>query len=87
MKKGEKTEYKGIITFGEKIEEIKEVILEDINECNAKQEKDIIILIDFNIYNNQNDKLNSIKYKIDRFIEQTIIILNNYLSINDRLYQ
>ena len=84
LKKGEKTEYKGIITFGEKIEEIKEVILEDINECNAKQEKDIIILIDFNIYNNQNDKLNSIKYKIDRFIDQTIIILNNYLSINDR---
>lgn len=60
-------------------------ISKDIEECNAKQEKDIIILIDFNKYNNnQNEDLNTIKYKVDRFIDQTIIILNNYLSLNDR---
>ena len=39
------------ITFGDKIKLIKLYVLQDINECKAKQEKDIIILIDFNIYN------------------------------------
>ena len=73
------------ITFGEELERIKTDIIYDINACNAKEEKDIIILIDFNIYNTQevNEDINI--YKIEAFIEQTIIILNKYLSANDRL--
>ena len=72
------------ITFGEEIEMIKIDILRDINKCNATKEKDIIILIDFNIYNMKQEN-NSLKtYKIDAFIEQTIVILNNYLSTYDR---
>ena len=73
------------VTFGQEIENIKTDIIEDINECNEKQEKDILILIDFNIYNNQDDNLFTKTYKIDTFVEQTIIILNNYLSTHDRL--
>ena len=38
------------ITFGDEISSIKENIIENINQYNAKQERDIIILIDFNIY-------------------------------------
>ena len=72
-------------TFGEELEIIKSKIFEDIEECNAKQEKDIIILIDFNIYNKEEDNMYAKTYKIDEFIEQTIIILNKYLSKNDRL--
>ena len=60
---------------------IKNEILNDINECNVKQSKDIIILIDFNLYENE---LN-VKNNIDSFIDQTNIILNNYLSNNDKL--
>ena len=83
--KPEKVQSSDLITFEKIIEGIKMEINKDIEECNAKQEKDIIILIDFNKYNNNpNDDLNSIKYKVDRFIDQTIIILNNYLSLNDR---
>ena len=72
-----------VITFGKEIEIIKKDILQDINECNAKQEKDIIILIDFNIYNKKAE--NSAKiYIINAFIEETILILNKYLSLSDR---
>ena len=72
-------------TFGEEIEIIKNDIFKDISECNAKQEKDIIILIDFNLYNKQEEEnLYGKTYKIDAFIEQTKIILNSYLSTNDR---
>ena len=60
-------------------------ILEDISQCNSKQEKDIIILIDLNIYNKKDENLLTKSSKIDTFIEETIIILNNYLSENDRL--
>ena len=82
----EKDKYIGTITFGEEIERIKNDIFEDINECNAKQEKDIIILIDFNLYNKYEEKnLYAKSCKIDAFIEQTKIILNNYLSTYDRL--
>ena len=78
-----------IITFKEEMERIKEDLIKDINEYDEKQEKNVIIIIDFNIYDsnnniqekNKNDNLN----KIESFIEETQIILNNYLSINDRL--
>ena len=73
------------ITFGEKIDEIKNEIIQDIGECNNKQEKDILILIDLNTYNKQEEGIQSKEYKIDAFIDQTILILNSYLSINDRL--
>ena len=45
----EKEPYIDTITFGQEIEKIKRDILIDINECYAKKEKDILILIDFNI--------------------------------------
>ena len=74
------------VTFGEEIENIEDNVLINIGECNSKQEKDIIIIIDFNIYNNKlEDNFNNKTYIIDRFIEQTQIILNTYLSNNDRL--
>ena len=83
--KSEKYDGINIISFGEKIENIKRAIINDISECNAKQEKDIIILIDFNIYDKKEDNLYNKSENIDLFIDETIIILNNYLSSNDRL--
>ena len=72
-------------TFIEKIEEIKKEILQDINECNDMQERDILILIDFNVYNQKvSENLNIKTSKIDSFIEQTMIILNDYLYKCDR---
>ena len=67
-------------TYYQEIKNIKTDIIEDISECNAKQAKDIILLIDFNIYSNSqnNDKINF-------FINQTKTIFDNYLSPNDRL--
>ena len=73
------------ISFGEKIKIIKKNIMQDINECNTKEEKDIIILIDFNIYNTNENDLYKITDNIDLFIDETKIILNNYLSPKDRL--
>ena len=71
-------------TFREEIQIIKNDINKDINECNANEAKDIIILIDFNIYTkSENDVINM--DKIDSFISQTKTILNNYLSSKDRL--
>ena len=72
------------ITFGEEIEIIKGDIIQYINECNAKKEKDIMLLIDFNIYSKDEKNLNSKTSNIDLFIEETIFILKYYLSINDR---
>ena len=83
--RSEKLQYKNNKTFGEEIEVIETDILEDISQCNSKQEKDIIILIDLNIYNKKDENLLTKSSKIDTFIEETIIILNNYLSENDRL--
>ena len=74
-----------INTFGKKIDIIKNDIKQDIEEYNIKKEKDLIILIDFNIYHKKEGKSNTKIIKIDAFIEQTIVILNNYLSNNDRL--
>jgi hypothetical protein len=74
------------VTVVEEIKYIKNNILLDVAECNEKKERDIIILIDLNIYDNKGeDILFSKTYKIDSFIEQTQLILNKYLSNNDRL--
>ena len=72
------------LTFGEEINLIKNDIINDINECNAKQVRDLMILIDFNSYLNS---VNKEKHsdRIDAFISQTNVILNNYLSLKDRL--
>ena len=73
------------VTFGDEIENIKNNILLDLGKCNAKAEKNIIIIIDFNIYNNNyEDNIYTKTYKIDSFIEQTQLIINTYLSKNDR---
>ena len=73
-----------IITFGKEIENIQKDILENIQDCESKKEKDVLILIDFNVYNKNEDNLNIKTYKIDTYIEQTNLILNNYLSAYDR---
>ena len=71
-------------SFRQEMEKINIEIIEDLNECNAKQAKDIIIIIDFNKYNQEeNNNLNT--DKIDSFIDQTKTILDNYLSSNDHL--
>ena len=79
---GKDSEEKIENTFRDELDIIKNEILKDISECNAKQAKDIIILIDFNLYDQD---LNSNNNKVDAFIDQTKTILNNYLSSNDRL--
>ncbi len=80
---GKNQDEKNDITFRGEIENIKNEILKDISECNQKQAKDIIILIDFNLYEQELNNNNS--NKIDAFIDQTKTILNSYLSSNDRL--
>ena len=78
--------YSNNTTFGEAFETIKKIVSEDIDDCKEKQEKDIFILIDFNLYNDkQEENLYTKTYKIEAFIEQAIIIFNNYLSTCDRL--
>jgi hypothetical protein len=80
-------------TFKKEMEIIRKEIIDDLNECNVKQAKDIVIIIDFNKYtqiknneNNENNENNDIIIqKIDAFIDQTKTILDNYLSSNDRL--
>ena len=76
---------KYLTTFKQELEKIKSEIVLDINECSAKQTKDIIIIMDFNKYNQ--DSINNLNNtdKIDSFIDQTKTILDNYLSSNDRL--
>ena len=72
-------------TFKQEMEIIKNEILTELSGCNAKQAKDIIIIIDFNQYNENQNNNNIISNKIDSFIDQTKTILDNYLSSNDRL--
>ena len=81
--KSNKEEYKNE-TFYDEIQKIRDDIIKNINECNAQKDKDIIILIDFNIYNKTQNKESNLD-KINAFISQTKIILNDYLSLNDRL--
>ena len=68
-------EKKGIRLI-DKMKEIMENILNDINECNEKQLKDIIILVDCNFSN---------KITVDSFMDVTKTVLKNYLTNNDRL--
>ena len=70
-------------TFNDEIKSIKNDICKNIDECFTKQEKKIIILIDYNIYNIKEEYLKT--PKLDAFVEETITILKNYLSFNDRL--
>ena len=77
---GKDSEEKNENTFKDEMEDIISEISTDINECNAKQSKDIVILIDFNLY--LNDSKNISNNKIDSFIDQAKTILNNYLSNN-----
>ena len=66
-------------TFKKEMEIIRKEIIDDLNECNVKQAKDIVIIIDFNKYtqiknneNNENNENNDIIIqKIDAFIDQT----------------
>ena len=71
-------------TFKNEFILIENNILNYLGEVNIKENKDIIIIIDFNLYEQEeNNKIgNNI---IDSFINQTKIILNDYLSDNDRL--
>ena len=70
------------LTFAQEIENLQEKITNEIKECCAKNAKDIIVILDFNIYNPDSNSSNE---KIESFIDQTHIILNDYLSNNDRL--
>ena len=71
-------------SFRQEMEKINFELIEDLNECNAKQAKDIIIIIDFNKYNQEENHIINTD-KIDSFIDQTKTILDNYLSSNDHL--
>ena len=85
-KKGKENNEKKLVTFDKNLKEIKNSLIEDINKCNLKQAKDVIIIIDFNIYNLNEDNVEQINFsKIDSFIEQTKLILDEYLSSNDKI--
>ena len=85
-KKGKENNEKKLVTFDKNLKEIKNSLIEDINKCNLKQAKDVIIIIDFNIYNLNEDNVEQINFsKIDYFIEQTKLILDEYLSSNDKI--
>ena len=79
-----KAKEKNNITFKNKIEMIKLDLLRNIEELNAKKEKDIIILIDFNIYNKKEKEIYINSCNIDSIFEETLTILNNYLSDTDK---
>ena len=85
LEEGKDSDEKSENTFGKEMEIIKEEIEKDISECNAKQSKDLIILIDFNSYDMDSNNNNNITNKVESFIDTTKTILNNYLSNNDRL--
>ena len=64
------------VRFIDEIDSIIDVIKNDIEECNEKQLKDIIILVDCNSTN---------KIVLESFIDVTKTILKSYLTNNDRL--
>ena len=73
-------------TFEKEFKKIKNSLLVDINEMNEKQRKDVIIIIDINVYNLNGGIINQDNLtKIDSFIEQTKIIINEYLLNKDRI--
>ena len=74
------------LSFGKELQIIKKSLIIDLEGCNAKQEKDIAIIIDFNIYNFNGGIINQGNLrKLDSFLDQTKVILEEYLSNNDRL--
>ena len=79
-----RTKEKNNVTFSNQIEALKEDLLRNIEELNAKKEKDIIILIDFNIYNKKEKDAFIKSSNLDSIFEETLTILNNYLSGDDR---
>ena len=72
-------------TFEEEIKIIKNTIIKDTEQFQVKEEKDIGILIDLNIYNIMEMESDSKIDKIDSFINQTLIILNDYLIPQDKI--
>ena len=77
---------KNNITFEKELKTIKNCLIKDLNECNTKKEKDVLIIIDFNLYDLNGGIINQNNLgKIDTFIEQTKKILEEYLSNNDKL--
>ena len=64
------------------MELINNYLINELEKSNSKQKKDIIIIIDFNNYNKEEENNNT---NFDLFINQTITILEDYLSINDRI--
>ena len=72
------------LTFGEELKMIDEKITKDINQFNAKQEKDVMLLIDFNIYSERDGSLSDKINIIDSFIDKSLVIFNDYLSSSDR---
>ena len=73
-------------TFNEEIQIIKNGIVKNISECNAKKEKDIIIIVDFNIYKKRdNNEINI--HIIDAFLTETKIILKYYLRYAVFIYE
>ena len=71
-------------TFKTEMDKIKIEINKDISECDIKQAKDILILIDFNTYDQESNINNIAKNKIEYFIEQAKTTLQSILN-NDRL--
>ena len=71
-------------TFKIEMDKIKIEINKDISECDIKQAKDILILIDFNTYDQESNINNIAKNKIEYFIEQAKTTLQSILN-NDRL--
>ena len=70
-------------TFKKELMIIKNDIAHDIEKYNIKATKDIIFILDINIYN-QGEEYNY-KRKLDIFIDQIKTIFDNYLYNNDRL--
>ena len=66
---------KNDMTYGEKIYEIMSQISKDIDECNIKQLKDILIIV---------DGINIERTPFETFIDETKTILTNYLILKDR---
>ena len=64
------------------MELINNYLINELEKSNSKQKKDIIIIIDFNNYDKEEENNNT---NLDLFINQTITILEDYLSINDRI--
>ena len=63
------------ITYSEKLEEISKKIIKDIDECNTKQLKDILIIV---------DGINIDKNPYEVYLDESKTILKNYLTGNDR---